>query len=135
MEKEILYRFFRGEASADEERRLMAWLDADGENRRTFDRERAMFNALQLFAPRPAARAAVSQPRPGRRPGRRLRLAAPALRLAGSTVGQQLHKGALLAGMFRSGGFGGCLTQGSVLHAGIRLLRPDDPRSVDARIS
>lgn len=82
MEKEILYRFFRGEASADEERRFMAWLDADAENRRTFDRERAMFNALQLFAPRPAARAAVSQPRPGRRPGPLMRLAAPALRIA-----------------------------------------------------
>ena len=41
-----------------------------------------MFNALQLFAPRPAARAAVSQPRPGRRPGPLMRLAAPALRIA-----------------------------------------------------
>lgn len=75
MEKEILYRFFRGEATPDEERRLMAWLDADGENRRVFDRERAMFNALQLFAPVPAAA-------PVRRTGRLYRLAGQALRIA-----------------------------------------------------
>ena len=57
MEKEILYRFYRGEATLDEQRRLMEWLDADEENRRTFDRERAMYNALLLFAPeeRPCA--------------------------------------------------------------------------------
>lgn len=51
MEKEILYRFYRGEATLDEQRRLMEWLDADEENRRAFDRERAMYNALLLFAP------------------------------------------------------------------------------------
>ncbi|WP_273371832.1 FecR family protein [Alistipes megaguti] len=82
MEKETLYRFFRGEASPEEERRLMEWLDADAENRRTFDRERALFTALQLFAPRPKARARVSALRPGRRSGVLRRLAAPALRIA-----------------------------------------------------
>ncbi len=56
----------------------MAWLDADGENRRTFDRERSMFNALQLFAPATPATAAT----PARRQGRLLRLVAPALRIA-----------------------------------------------------
>lgn len=30
---------------------LMDWLDADEEHRRTFDRERQMYNALLLFAP------------------------------------------------------------------------------------
>lgn len=75
MEKEILYRFFRGEAAPDEERRLMAWLDADEENRRTFDRERSMFNALQLFAPAPAAA-------PVRRPGRLHRLTGGLMRVA-----------------------------------------------------
>ena len=65
MEKEILYRFFRGETGPDEERRLMEWLDADEENRRTFDRERAVFDALLLFAPVPGAAQ--------RSPGMRLR--------------------------------------------------------------
>ena len=65
MEKEILYRFFRGETGPDEERRLMEWLDADEENRRTFDRERAVFDALLLFAPVPGAAQ--------RNPGMRLR--------------------------------------------------------------
>ena len=82
MEKETLYRFFRGEASPEEERRLMEWLDADAENRRTFDCERALFTALQLFAPRPKARARVSESRPGRRSGVLRRLAVPALRIA-----------------------------------------------------
>lgn len=82
MEKETLYRFFRGEASPEEERLLMEWLDADAENRRTFDRERALFTALQLFAPRPKARARVSESRSGRRSGVIRRLAVPALRIA-----------------------------------------------------
>ena len=51
MEKETLYRFYKGEATSDEQRRLMEWLDADQENRRIFDRERGMYNALLLFAP------------------------------------------------------------------------------------
>lgn len=63
MEKEILYRFFRGEATPDEDRRVLEWLDADAENRRTFDRERSLFNALQLFAPVPGAAAAKPQGR------------------------------------------------------------------------
>ena len=55
MEKEILYRFFRGEATPDEQQSLMDWLDADEEHRRTFDRERQMYNALLLFAPQKQA--------------------------------------------------------------------------------
>ena len=51
MEKETLYRFYKGEATSDEQRRLMEWLDANQENRRIFDRERGMYNALLLFAP------------------------------------------------------------------------------------
>lgn len=75
MEKEILYRFFRGETDPDEERRLMEWLDADEENRRTFDRERAVFDALLLFAPVPGAAQ--------RSPGMRLRrMAGAAARIA-----------------------------------------------------
>ena len=75
MEKEILYRFFRGETGPDEERRLMEWLDADEENRRTFDRERAVFDALLLFAPVPGAAQ--------RSPGMRLRrMAGAAARIA-----------------------------------------------------
>ena len=75
MEKEILYRFFRGETGPDEERRLMEWLDANEENRRTFDRERAVFDALLLFAPVPGAAQ--------RSPGMRLRrMAGAAARIA-----------------------------------------------------
>ena len=82
MEKETLYRFFRGEASPDEERRVMEWLDADAQSRRTFDRERALFTALQLFAPIPAAKpAARSVVR-----GRIRRLAGYAVRLAAVIV-------------------------------------------------
>ena len=65
MEKETLYRFYKGEATSDEQRRLMEWLDADQENRRIFDRERGMYNALLLFAPeekRPRAPSAELAP-------------------------------------------------------------------------
>lgn len=55
MEKETLYRFFRAEATPDEQQCLMDWLDADDEHRRTFDRERQMYNALLLFAPQQQA--------------------------------------------------------------------------------
>ncbi len=83
MEKEILYRFFRGEASVDEERRLMEWLDADAQNRRTFDRERALFTALQLFAPVPTAKPTA---KPAAGVGRIRRLAGYAVRLAAVIV-------------------------------------------------
>ena len=39
----------------------MEWLDADEENRRTFDRERAVFDALLLFAPFPEPRNAAPE--------------------------------------------------------------------------
>ena len=59
MEKETLYRFYKGEATSDEQRRLMEWLDADQENRRIFDRERGMYNALLCSLRRKRPRAAV----------------------------------------------------------------------------
>ena len=51
MEQTILYKFFRGEASPEEERAIIDWLDADVENRKTFDRERDLFTALLICAP------------------------------------------------------------------------------------
>lgn len=51
MNKEILYRFFSGDATPGEQRQIVEWLDAAEENRHTFDRERSMYDALVLFAP------------------------------------------------------------------------------------
>lgn len=56
----------------------MQWLDQEPENRRTFDRERSLFNALQLFAPRPDSRSEI----PVRRSGRIARIVRYAARTA-----------------------------------------------------
>jgi ferric-dicitrate binding protein FerR (iron transport regulator) len=50
MDKEILYRFFDGTASHDEEKHIRQWLESSGENRRAFLRERKLFDVMILNA-------------------------------------------------------------------------------------
>lgn len=49
MNKEILYRFFEGEASYSEEKQIKLWLDASETNRHTFLQERQVYDALMLI--------------------------------------------------------------------------------------
>jgi transmembrane sensor len=48
MDKEMLYRFFEGNASVSEEKQIKSWLDASEANHRLFFQERKMFDALLL---------------------------------------------------------------------------------------
>ena len=57
MERELLYRFFVGRASAAEEERLLEWLDASPRHREELLAERRIYDAMLLHATpaRPAA--------------------------------------------------------------------------------
>ncbi|WP_295937057.1 FecR family protein [uncultured Alistipes sp.] len=48
MDKELLYRFFNGEASIREEKRVLDWLDADPSNRAQMLAERRLFDAMLM---------------------------------------------------------------------------------------
>lgn len=48
MDTNLLYRFFNGEASPEEEIRIKEWFDEDPSNRERFFHERKMFDALML---------------------------------------------------------------------------------------
>lgn len=48
MDKDILYRFFEGQASVDEMKSVRQWAEASDENRKLFRRERKLFNAMIL---------------------------------------------------------------------------------------
>lgn len=92
MEKETLYRFFSAEADPDTERRIMEWLDADEANRRTFDRERAVYDALLLFAPAPKRAEGVAGLRLRRIAGYAVRIAAVLALALGVSWGYVSHR-------------------------------------------
>ena len=51
MDKELLYRFFEGDASENEMRAIKEWAEASEENSRLLRRERKLFNAMILVQP------------------------------------------------------------------------------------
>lgn len=53
MEKEILYRFFGGSATVEEEKQLLDWIDEDIAHRDTFFAERRVFDAMLIHAQPP----------------------------------------------------------------------------------
>jgi ferric-dicitrate binding protein FerR (iron transport regulator) len=66
MDKDILYRFFNGTASQDEEMMVREWLEASAENRRALLKERRLFDMLLLN---------TSENADGKAVGRRTRIA------------------------------------------------------------
>lgn len=52
MEKELLYRFFDGRATAEEERRVLDWLDRDPAHRAELLAERRLFDSMLMLADR-----------------------------------------------------------------------------------
>jgi ferric-dicitrate binding protein FerR (iron transport regulator) len=50
MEKNILYRFFEGTSSLEEEMHIRQWMDASPENKEIFLKERSFFDASTLLA-------------------------------------------------------------------------------------
>ena len=49
MDKAILYKFFEGTASLDEEKDVRLWMDASADNRRAFFKERKLFDGMLLL--------------------------------------------------------------------------------------
>lgn len=49
MNQELLYKYFRGTASIEEEKRILDWVDASEENREAFLKERMLFD-IALFS-------------------------------------------------------------------------------------
>ncbi|MDR1201562.1 MAG: FecR domain-containing protein [Tannerellaceae bacterium] len=50
MKKEILYKFFEGLASREEEQQIRNWMEASPENEQTLYKERKLFDAITLLA-------------------------------------------------------------------------------------
>ena len=50
MNKELLYTFFQGKTTLDEEVRIREWMESTPENYRTFLEERKLFDAMILLA-------------------------------------------------------------------------------------
>lgn len=48
MNKDLLYRFFKGDVSIEEGQKIKVWMEASPENERSFYRERKLFDALLL---------------------------------------------------------------------------------------
>lgn len=70
MDQELLFSYFRGETTPQEEERILTWIEASEDNRREFRKAHVLFAGLALYAPRPeTARPAVPL---GRRIGRRV---------------------------------------------------------------
>ena len=42
MEQELLYKYFKGTTSEEEERLILDWVDASPENRKAFQKERML---------------------------------------------------------------------------------------------
>lgn len=63
MEQELLFRYFRGEASQEEEERILSWVEASPANRAEFRKAHLLFAGLALYAPAPASDTASPKPR------------------------------------------------------------------------
>ncbi|OCM99678.1 hypothetical protein AE749_05460 [Bacteroides fragilis] len=48
MEQELLYKYFKGTASEEEEKLILNWVDASPENRKAFQKERMLYD-IALF--------------------------------------------------------------------------------------
>ena len=54
MNQELLYKYFKGTATIEEEKRILDWVEASEENREAFLKERMMFD-VTLFSDRQSA--------------------------------------------------------------------------------
>ena len=63
MDQELLFRYFRGETSQEEEEHILSWVEASPENRAEFRKAHLLFAGLALYARAPASDAARPKPR------------------------------------------------------------------------
>lgn len=81
MEQELLFRYFRGETSQEEEERILSWVEESPANRAEFRKAHLLFAGLALYAPAPASDAAHPKPR-----RRFLRITRIAIRVAAAVI-------------------------------------------------
>lgn len=55
MNQELLYKYFRGTATIEEEKRILDWVEASEENREAFLKERMIFD-VALFSDRQSSK-------------------------------------------------------------------------------
>ncbi len=49
MNQDLLYKYFKGNATIEEEKQILDWVDASDENRKTFQKERMLYD-IALFS-------------------------------------------------------------------------------------
>ena len=49
MNQDLLHKYFKGETSVDEEKRILNWVDESEENRKTLQKERMLFDIALLL--------------------------------------------------------------------------------------
>ena len=45
MNQDLLYKYFKGNATIEEEKQILDWVDASDENRKTFQKERMLMTS------------------------------------------------------------------------------------------
>lgn len=81
MEQELLFRYFRGETSQEEEEHILSWVEASPANRAEFRKAHLLFAGLALYAP--ASASDIANPKPRRT---LLRIARYAVRTAAAVI-------------------------------------------------
>jgi hypothetical protein len=49
MNQDLLYKYFKGNTTTEEEKQILDWIDADKENKETFRKERMLYD-ITLFS-------------------------------------------------------------------------------------
>ncbi len=81
MEQELLFRYFRGETSQEEEEHILSWVEESPANRAEFRKAHLLFAGLALYAP--ASASDIANPKPRRT---LLRIARYAVRTAAAVI-------------------------------------------------
>lgn len=64
MEQELLFKYFRGETTQEEERRILSWIETSPDNRKEFRKAHVLFAGLALYTPtHKTSRQAITQGR------------------------------------------------------------------------
>ena len=56
MTQELLHKYFKGNATVEEEKRILNWVDESEENRKALQKERMLFDIALLPIPKPTGR-------------------------------------------------------------------------------
>lgn len=63
MDKELLHTYFRGEATPEEEKQIMDWVESSPENYQEYLKERKIWNAILMYSVNPTIKATATHKR------------------------------------------------------------------------